>query len=151
MSTRTDLCRNRKYEKGRFINFLIPAVLAILLHLSLLIFTKKSNLSQTQIEPPKRVMILPVSSTLPSEKKMMAWLNILDPSYFIRPDRVHGFSRTLPSDKCEDIPFKLEKHIEWYKYGNMSPLPLPWQSVEAKVERLWRHIPLTVHSLPLEK
>ena len=151
MSSRIDLKQNDKRKNERFSRFLLPAFLAVMLHLALLGFKKEKPSGNNNIIKSKHVMLLPVDAHLPSEKNLIAWMNILDPSYFFIPDRVHGFSTTFHPEKIKDSPLVLEKNIADDYNRDTKLLPVPWQNIHDRVKSVWLYKPVKIVPLDVSR
>ena len=117
--------------------FFIPALLAILFHLSFLGFKKASP--TISVRPPlKQVMLLPQSGGTPEDERLLAWMNILDASHTIQPDRKYGFSMEYQAPDIEDIPLNMNQLVMNDEGEVADFLPVPWQDVRSRFRHLWR-------------
>jgi len=140
MSLRNDNEQELKRKENRFIRFFIPALLAVLIHLSFLGFKRAAPPENPDASRPKRVMLLPENSVFVEEQRLLAWMEMLDPTYFIAPNRAFGFSRIYNPGEMEDIPVKLDKNIS--AYGNKeSFLPVPWKPKFERIKDEWPYKP----------
>lgn len=140
MQTRNNTEKNKKDER-KFIRFFIPAFLALLIHLSFFGFKKAESDADPNIEKPKRVMLLPRNTVIFEEQKLLAWMEMLDPSYFIQPNRKYGFSRTFNAVKMKDMPVKFDKNENFVQI-NKKPkdfLPEPWRPRIERIKEEWEY------------
>lgn len=117
--------------------FFFPALLAILIHLSFFGFKKVPTVNIASQVAPKQVMLLPQDSLIPDEQKLLAWMNILDSSYVIQPDRKYGFSTTFTPAKLNDILLKLKRATVENEKESSDFLPVPWQDRHHRIRRQW--------------
>ena len=117
--------------------FFIPALLAILFHLSFLVFQKATPQVSRKVAL-KQVMLLPQDAVSPEDRRLLAWMNILDASHVIQPDVEYGFSAIFhPVDTC-DIPLDLTRQFMDDDEDIVDFLPVPWQDVRSRIRELWR-------------
>ena len=141
---------SRKKE-SQFIRFSIPALLAILIHLSFFGFKKVNPPDVANVAKPKQVMLLPQHSEVPNEQRLLAWLKILDSSYVIQPSRKYGFSTTLKPSKIEDIPLKLNEFMSGNEKNTATFLPVPWQDQYARIKQLWKYETTGIEPLDIKQ
>jgi hypothetical protein len=128
-----------KKKESQFMRFFIPALLAILIHLSFFGFKKVDPPDVVDVAKPKQVMLLPQDSVVPDEVNLLAWLNILDSSYVIQPNRKYGFSRTFKPVEVEDIPLTLKDMMLDNEQDVSSFLPVPWRDQHARIRQMWKY------------
>ena len=131
---------NLKKGKG-FTRFFIPGLLAVLIHLSFFGFKKAIPPENPEVAKPKRVMLLPRNTVILEEQKLLAWMEMLDPSYFIQPNRKNGFSRTFNAVDMEDIPIKLIGNVVKDNRQGASFLPVPWRPRFERIKDEWPYKP----------
>ena len=123
--------------------FFIPALLAILFHLSFLLFKKASPVISDR-SPLKQVMLLSQSGETPDEQRLLAWMNILDAEHTIQPDRKYGFSVGYQPPPVEDLPLDLKNLVMNDDDTVADFLPVPWQDTRSRFRHLWRRPLLNV-------
>ena len=117
--------------------FFLPALLAILIHLSFFGFKKVPTVDIASRVASKQVMLLPQDSVVPYEQKLLAWMNILDSSYVIQPNRKYGFSTTFTPTKLNDMSLKLKNVAVENEKKSKNFLPIPWQDSHTRIRRQW--------------
>jgi len=151
MHPRNSHTESRRKKESQFIRFFIPALLAILIHLSFFGFKKVDPPDIANVANPKQVMLLPQNSAVPNEQRLLAWLNILDSSYVIQPSRKYGFSTTFKPVEIEDIPLTLKKIMSENDKSTATFLPVPWQDQHARIRQLWKYESAGIEPIDLEK
>ena len=124
--------------------FFLPALLAVLIHLSFLGFKKTPATNRESAAPTKQVLLLPYDSESHDEQNLLAWMNILDASYIIQPNRKYGFSTTLHPVEVEDIPLILNNFINDNDQELANFLPVPWQDKQNRIRRIWSYTPASI-------
>ncbi len=128
--------RDRKKE-SQFMRFFTPALLAILIHLLFFGFKKVPPADITSKSSAKQVMLLPLDSKVPDEQRLLAWMNILDSSCVIQPNRKYGFSTTFKPAELSNITLKLKNATVDDGTERADFLPVPWQDQHNRIKRLW--------------
>jgi hypothetical protein len=150
MPLRSNRANGLKRKENRPISFLLPAILAVLVHLSFFGFKRAVPSENPHSERPKQVLFLPQQTVIEEEKRLLAWMDIMDPTYFIEPNRKHGFSRTYNSGGMKDIPIKLDNSIS--KYGKKeSFLPVPWKPKYERIKEQWPYSPSDIKAVDISK
>ena len=124
--------------------FFMPALLTILIHLSFFGFRRAPATDRENTAPPKQVLLLPYDSKSHDEQNLLAWMNILDASYIIQPNRKYGFSTTLKPVEVEDIPLILNNLINDNNQERADFLPVPWQDRQNRIRRMWSYTPAPI-------
>jgi len=145
MRKATDMSMVPPRREGFSARMVVIAILAILLHATFLVFKKTPDTLMDKSARLPRVALLPLGSKSADELKLLKWMDILNPSCFIKPDRIHGFSITPGTVHIEDMPLRLKDHPVDFSAGNIGPLPVPTESGEELLRKLWCHesIPVT--------
>jgi hypothetical protein len=151
MHHRNKNTRKTEKKESQFIRFFIPALLAILIHLSFFGFKKVSPPDVANIAKPKQVILLPLHSAAPDEQRLLAWLKILDSSYVIQPSRQYGFSTTFKPPEIKDIPLKLNEFMSDNEKDSTTFLPVPWQDQHARIRQLWKYEIAGIKALDFRK
>ena len=128
------------FEKS-FFRFFFAGILALALHCSFFLFSPKHEVYNDPEKNKKYVSLLPVNTSLLSERKLLQWMNIMNPTIAIKPNRKNGFSIAPQIHKPEDIPLSINPHFLQVKKGVFLPLQLPVTSVAEKYEKLWPYNP----------
>jgi hypothetical protein len=142
MDQQRDILKTRRSATPT--SMIAAILLTILLHGAFLLFKKAPELIKIDSTPPPMVALLPLDSKSSSDITLLKWMNILDPKCFIKPNRSCGFSLKLTDDKVENIPFVPPLRKPEFSFSPTSPLPIPTESEEERLKKLWRHIPVTV-------
>jgi hypothetical protein len=121
--------------------FVFAGILALALHLSFFLFSAKPEVHNDSEKNKKYVSLLPVNTSLLSEKKLLQWMKIMDPTIAVKPDRKNGFSVAPKVQQPSDIPLVINKHFLQVRKGNFMPLRLPIISLAEKYEKLWAYTP----------
>ena len=140
MSLRNEATKKNKKQGKRFLRFLVPAILALLIHLSFFGFKKALPPENPDVAKPKRVMLLSRNTVISDEQKLLAWMEMLDPSYFIQPNRKHGFSRTFNAVDMEDTSIQLIGNVVDYN-NQISFLDVPWRRRSERIKDEWPYKP----------
>lgn len=117
--------------------YIIAGFLAILLHMSFLIFSISPNDTPAGVENAKFVTLLPLNTVIPDEKLVLQWMDLMDPMATVKPDRINGFSVSLKEKVPEDEKIVLKKHDLQLKRGAFLPLDPPKESPKEKIMRFW--------------
>jgi len=137
----TDSRHDHRQAPG-FRRFIIPALLAVLIHLVFFAFKTKPAPSVHAKANVRTVMLLPQNSSAPDEKKLLSWMKIMDPTYVIKPNRNYGFSTTFQPSELKDIQLDLEDGFSENATATQTDfLPVPWQDLRSRVKRLWKYKP----------
>jgi hypothetical protein len=136
-----DKGKNGQKKEKKFFRFFLPALLAVLVHLAFFGFKRAIPPDNPDKAKPKRVMLLPHNTVIFEEQKLLAWLEILDPTYFIQPNRKHGFSRTFNAVDMEDIPISLKGNVVGYNNRKASFIDVPWKPKFEIIKDQWEYTP----------
>lgn len=117
--------------------YIAAGVLALTLHMSFLLFSQAPDVDEGKIENPKYVTLLPLDTKIPSEKKLLQWMDIMDPTCVVKPDRKNGFSVAPDDPMPQDKPIALKKHYTQVSKGEFLPLSSPVEKRRERVKRLW--------------
>ena len=128
------------FEKP-LLRFMVAALLALALHSSFFLFSSKHEVYNDKEKNKKYVSLLPVNTSLLSEKKLLQWMKIMNPTIAVKPNRKNGFSIAPKIEKPKDIPLLINKHFLQLKKGVFLPLRLPVKSLAEKYEKLWAYNP----------
>jgi hypothetical protein len=128
------------YEKA-LPRFIAAGILTIIFHMFFLLFTTKPTIKNDHGKKRKYVSLLPINTSLLSEQKLLQWMNIMNPTYAVCPDKKHGFSIDIPKTIPEDLPLEIKKHFLQVQRGKFLPLRVPEQSQVEKGMKLWPYTP----------
>lgn len=123
-------------------------LLTILLHATFLTIRKAPQLVKVNSTTPPMVALLPLNSKSTTDTALLKWMDILDPQYFIKPNRACGFSLRLGDFIVDDISFAPNSRKPSFRFSSTSPLPIPTESEQESLRKLWSHSPLPL--TPLE-
>lgn len=140
----TDLQINKHPFDNPLPRYLAAGFLAIILHLLFLLFIEAPDNDNIVAANVKHVSLLPLDTKLASEKKLLQWMNIMDPSCVVKPDRVQGFSFVPEIKKPEDMEVTVNKHFSMAQKGTFMPIPAPVESYRDKIQRIWEYTPAPV-------
>ena len=140
----TDLRINKHPFDNPVPRYLAAGFLAIILHLVFLLFIESPDSDNAVAANVKHVSLLPLDTKLPSEKKLLQWMNIMDPSCVVKPDRVRGFSFVPEMKKPDDMEVTVNKHFSMAQKGIFLPIPAPVESYRDKIQRIWNYTPAPV-------
>jgi len=136
MDKKIDIIR-RKSADNVVLRFILAAVLAVALHLIFGIFVISPDYNVKAKQNTRHVTLLPYDTKLPSEKNLLHWMNIMDPTAIIKPNRKDGFSITPQKNVLieEALVFKKDSFI--FKSRDFLPLELKLESEKDKIARYW--------------
>jgi len=124
------------YEKA-VPRFIVAGLFTLLFHIFFLLFTSKVATNSDSGKNIKYVSLLPINTTLLSERKLIRWMDLMNPTYAICPDRKHGFSLSIPKKQPDDISLEIKKHFLKVERGAFLPLSIPTLSETRKLIHLW--------------
>ena len=133
----TDFSAQKQSCDNPFPRYILAGLLAVFIHMSFLFFAREPETDLGKIENVKYVTLLPLDTKLPSEQVLLQWMDIMDPTGVVKPDRRNGFSVAPPKIAPEDQKMNLKKHFSQVNQGAFLPLHPPVQSQREKVRRFW--------------
>lgn len=128
--------------------FIAAGALAIVLHMAFILFAQASDPDAGKIENPKYVTLLPLDTKVPSEKSLLQWMEIMDPTGVVKPDRKNGFSLTPGDPMPPDEPIALKPHYTELKKGSFLPLSPPVEKRKENVRRFWSFAAAGINAAP---
>ena len=117
-------------------------LLTIVIHASFLLFKKAPESKKVNSTTPPMVALLPLNSKSATDTALLKWMDILDPQYFIKPNRACGFSLRLGDYIVDDISFVPNSRKPHFRFSSTSPLPIPTESEQESLRKLWSLSPL---------
>lgn len=136
MDKKIDIIR-RKSADNIVVRFILAAVLAVALHLMFGIFVVSPDYNVKVKKTTRHVTLLPYDTKLPSEKNLLHWMNIMDPTAIIKPNREYGFSIIPKKDILVEEPLVLKKDSFTLESRDFLPLELKLESEKDKLARYW--------------
>lgn len=119
--------------------YIAAGFLAISLHGIFLLFAEAPDSDSSIASNIKHVTLLPLDTKLVSEKRLLEWMKIMDPTYVTQPDRVNGFSFVPELKQPEDMEVATDKHYSQAEKGSFLPIPAPVESYRDKIKRIWEY------------
>lgn len=111
--------------------------IAVLLHLTFLIFSISRSDIPVGIDNAKFVTLLPLDTAVPGEKLVLMWMDLMDPMGTVKPDRKNGFSVSLPEETPQDEKIVIKRHYLQLEKGPFMPLNPPAESSKQEITRFW--------------
>lgn len=113
--------------------------LAVVLHMSFLLFANAPDHNPGSDENVKFVTLLPLNTKIPSEQVILQWMDLMNPTGVVKPDRKNGFSVALKEKLPPDEKMVLKKHYSQLETGAFLPLNPLVESSREKVRRFWEY------------
>ena len=134
MDKKIDIIR-RKSADNVIVRFILAGVLAVALHLMFGIFVVSPDYNVKVKKISRHVTLLPYDTKLPSEKNLWHWMNIMDPTAIIKPNRKDGFSITPKMNVLVEEALVFKKDSFTLKSRDFLPLEFKFESEKDKIAR----------------
>ncbi len=125
--------------------------LALVAHMAFFVFKQAPPPLEMVPKKTKIVAMLPLGSN-PSQRRqeqLRQWLDILDSSYVVRPDRKRGFSLTPNAPVVKDMPLHWKSDANYGEDAKVQRIALPAPPPGDQIQHLWRFVPPPITPAPL--
>ncbi|GEM_PF-3591323 len=134
-----------------FRNFIVAAILAVLLHLLFLgIFSSKEVTTSKPASEMKRVFFLPLDAMQdsPMKRNFMRWIDYGDPTLISKPNQNHGFSTIYAASGLRtpepDISYSVSEETVNPRMMTFEEIKTGKEPLSSELARYWDYRPASI-------
>jgi hypothetical protein len=131
--------------------FVVAVFLALIAHMSFFLFKEAPSAVGTSKTVHRITAMLPPTPDNATQTALVEWVEILDSSYLVKPDRKRGFSTAPQRGIIEDVPLRLEERVSLNGDAGLERIPLPAPSPGDEARHLWSFAPAPIPPGPAFK
>jgi len=140
--------REERVDDRASFRFVAAVFLALTAHMAFFLFKEKSPAIPAVAMERRITAMLPSDPVASDQKALARWMEMLDSSYLMRPDRKRGFSMAPQPGMVDDLPLRVGERFSIRGGSGLKRIPLPKPPPGDESRHLWSFIPAPIPASP---